>query len=253
MESSSDRFPLTHHSVVAAVRSDDAEQRKIAWERLVEAYWKPVYKYLRLQWRVDSEQARDWTQEFFTRALEKSFFDRFDPVRARFRTFLRVCIDGFVGKERQAASRLKRGGGVTPLSLDFAAVEGELGGIERSAVGAASDSLDDYFHREWMRSLFELALGDLQRICAEQGKEPQYELLRRYDLEAPERLTKLSYGDLAREFSMPVTQVTNGLHWARTRLRERLLARLRELCANDDEFRAEARALLGVDPTCNLS
>lgn len=46
---------------------------------------------------------------------------------------------------------------------------------------------------------------------------------------------------------MPVTQVTNGLHWARTRLRACVLERLRELTVDDDEFCAEARALLGVD------
>ncbi len=244
MDASSGRFPLTRHSLLLAVRSDEAPVRMRAFERLVEAYWKPVYKYLRLQWRADADQAQDWTQEFFTRALEKEFFARFDPARARFRTFLRVCVDGFVGKERQAAARLKRGGGVAPLSLDFSGAEGELRGVEPPA----PDLLDDYFHREWMKSLFGAALAELQRICAAEGKEKFFALLRRYDLEAGERTEKLSYADLAREHDLPVTQVTNGLHWARTRLRTCVLERLRELTADDDEFRAEARALLGVDP-----
>jgi RNA polymerase sigma factor (sigma-70 family) len=241
------RFPLTRHSVVAAVRSEDEDERRVAWEALVSAYWKPVYKYLRLQWRMDAEAARDATQEFFARAIEKGFFDRFDPTLARFRTFLRVCIDGLVGKEREAARRLKRGGGVAPLSLDFESAEGEL----RDLVPPAPDELDAWFHREWVRRLFELALGDLQRICEESGKEQQLALFRRYDLEAPERASdrKLSYSDVAKEFGVPVTQVTNWLHWTRKQLRELVLARLRELCATDDEFRAEARALLGVDAT----
>ena len=240
------RFPVTRHSVVEAVRSDDAAVRRVAWEALVSAYWKPVYKYLRMQWRMDGEQASDATQEFFARAIEKGFFDRFDPALARFRTFLRVCVDGLVGKEREAARRLKRGGGVAPLSLDFAAAEGELAGVEP----IAPDRVDDYFHREWVRTLFELALGDLKRICEEDGKGRQFELFRRYDLEGAERggdEAKLSYSDLAREFGVPVTQVTNWLHWARRELRRLVLARLRQLCATDEEFRAEARALLGVD------
>ena len=241
---SSGRFPITRPSLLDAIRCDDVPQRRLGWERLVEAYWKPVYKYLRLQWRVDAEQARDWTQEFFARAMEKEFFERFDAGRARFRTFLRVCVDGFVGKERQAAARLKRGGGVAPLSLDFAAAEGELAGVEPPA----PDRLDDLFHREWMRSLFESSLAELQRSCAAEGKEAWFRLLQRYDLEAPARTEKLTYADLAQEMAMPVTQVTNGLHWARTRLRSCLLARLRELTVDDDDYRAEARALLGVDP-----
>ncbi|MBL8844120.1 MAG: sigma-70 family RNA polymerase sigma factor [Planctomycetes bacterium] len=244
MEPSSERFPLTRHSVVLAVRSSDAPQRQRAWERLVEAYWKPVYKYLRLQWRADGEQARDWTQEFFARALEKGFFDRFDPARARFRTFLRVCVDGMVGKEREAAQRQKRGGGVAPLSLDFAAAEGELAGLEPPA----PEQMDDYFHREWMKSLFEGALRELEAILRAAGKERLWHLLVRYDLEAPGRLEKLSYAEVGRELGWSVTQVTNGLHSVRRQLRERVLARLRELCSDDDEYRAEARALLGVDP-----
>jgi len=243
MASGDDRFPLTRHSVVAAVKSENAEVRRVAWEALVAAYWKPVYKHLRMQWRMDAEQARDGTQEFFARAIEKSFFDRFDPARARFRTFLRVCVDGLVGKEREAERRLKRGGGVAPLPLDFDAAESELASVASPAAG----DLDDYFHREWVRSLFELSLADLQRICAERGKSRQFELFRRYDLEAPERTEKLTYSDLAREFRVPVTQVTNWLHWARRELRELVLARLRRLCATEEEFRLEARALLGVD------
>ena len=247
------RFPVTRHSVLDAVRGDDAQARRLAWDALVGAYWKPVYKYLRLQWRMDAEAARDATQEFFARALEKEFFARFDPARARFRTFLRVCVDGMVGKEREAARRLKRGGGVAPLSLDFESAEGELRGPGMD-VPPAPDRLDDYFHREWMRSLFDLALADLQRICADEGKEKPYAAFRRYDLDASERADarasedRPSYADLAKEFGVPVTQVTNWLHWARSRLRERVLARLRELCATDDEFRAESKALLGVEP-----
>lgn len=240
----SGRFPATRLSVVASIRSPDAPERRVAWERLVEAYWKPVYKHLRLQWRADAEQAADWTQEFFARALEKGFFERFDPARARFRTFLRVCVDGFAGKEREAAGRLKRGGGVAPLSLDFAAAEGELAGREPPA----PEQLDDHFRREWMRSLFEAALRDVETNCRAAGKETLWRLLVRYDLEAEGRLEKLSYADLAAELGIAVTQVTNGLHAVRRMLRERVLERLRELCLDEEEFRAEARALLGIEP-----
>jgi len=42
--------------------------------------------------------------------------------------------------------------------------------------------------------------------------------------------------------------VTNELAWARRAFREIVLDLLREVCATDDEFRAEARDLLGIDP-----
>ena len=77
------------------------------------AYWKPVFKYLRLKWHAPAEDAADLTQAFFLRAFEKSFFADFDPRRARFRTYLRTCLDGFVTNARKADTRQKRGGGLT--------------------------------------------------------------------------------------------------------------------------------------------
>lgn len=244
MSNDGDRFPLTRHSVLARVQSANLEVRQLGWETLVAAYWKPTYKYMRLRWRADEELARDWTQEFFARAIEKGFFDRFDPSLARFRTFLRVCIDGFAGKQREAEGREKRGGGQTIRSLDFESAEGELAGLEP----VSQENVEDYFHREWMRSLFELGLRDLESECARAGRVQDFELLRRYDIEAFEQSKPISYADLAAEFGGSVAHVTNRLHSARAKLRALLLVRLREVCATDDEFRAEARALLGSDP-----
>ena len=120
------RFPPTRHSIVAGAQSDDPDARRQAFDVLVAAYWKPVYKYLRLKWQASDEDARDLTQEFFARAFEKAFFQRYDPDKARFRTYLRVCLDGFAANERKAARRLKRGGDHAIVPLDFQSAEGEL-------------------------------------------------------------------------------------------------------------------------------
>ena len=58
-----------------------------------------------------------------------------------------------------------------------------------------------------------------------------------------------TYAALARETGLRVTDVTNQLAWARRAFREIVLALLRDVCASDEEFRAEARDLLGVDPS----
>ena len=73
-------------------------------EALIRVYWKPIYTYIRLKWGKDNEDAKDLTQAFFTRALEKEFFQRYDPAKARFRTYLRICVDGFLSNERKSAS-----------------------------------------------------------------------------------------------------------------------------------------------------
>ncbi len=51
---------------------------------MIAVYWKPVYKYLRLKWNLAEEEAKDATQDFFARAIEKRFFDAYDPAKARF-------------------------------------------------------------------------------------------------------------------------------------------------------------------------
>ena len=227
-----------------AAASADPETRRRGFETLVAAYWRPVYKYLRLKWRASGEDAEDLTQGFFARALEKGFFDRFDPARARFRTYLRACLDGFVANERQSARRLKRGGGAEHVSLDFAGAEAELG---RQAPPESGD-MDEYFHREWVRSLFGLAVEALRRRCAEAGKSVPFALFERYDLDGPDAERRSSYADLAREMGIPETQVTNHLAWARREFRRLVLETLEEATGSEEEFRAEARHLLGIDP-----
>src|SRR5690349_18867372 len=134
-------LPVTRHSILAAVRSDDAAVRRGGFESLVAVYWKPVYKYLRVKWQFSSNEASDATQEFFARAIEKHFFDGYDASKARFRTFLRVCLDRFAANVRKAERRLKRGGGEVIVPLDFETAEGEL----RQHEVSVGPDLDDYF------------------------------------------------------------------------------------------------------------
>jgi DNA-directed RNA polymerase specialized sigma24 family protein len=232
-------LPATRHSILAAVRSDDAVVRRDGFESLVAVYWKPVYKYLRLKWHVPADDARDATQEFFARAIEKGFFDSYDPAKSRFRTFLRMCLDRFVANERKAAARLKRGGGQVVVPLDFETAEGELG--QRDV--AVPNDLDEYFHAEWIRSLLALAVDDLRAEYRPAGKTTQLAVFERYDLDAPTSGETPSYAKVAGEFGVTATDVTNYLAAARKVFRRLLLARLRGICG-DEEFEAEARHLL---------
>ena len=99
-----------------------------------------------------------------------------------------------------------------------------------------------------MRSLFTLAVEALRRRCAETDKAPAFALFERYDLEGPDAPARPTYEDLARETGMPETQVTNRLAWARREFRRLVLETLEEATGSEEEFRTEARQLLGVDP-----
>jgi RNA polymerase sigma factor (sigma-70 family) len=231
-------FPATRHSVVQAVTHADPEVRRQAWESLASLYWEPVVSYLRLEWRVPDDDARDLAQAFFARALEKAFFDGYDPQRARFRTYLRTCLDGFVANQRAAARRLKRGGGVVHVPLSA--------GPEPA--GTADSDPEALFHREWVRSLFGQALEALRSECQATGRQAAFAVFERYDLEAPDAGERPTYTSLGAELGLPVTQVTNHLSAMRRSLRRHVLEVLRAACGSEEEFRAEARELLGVDP-----
>jgi RNA polymerase sigma factor (sigma-70 family) len=234
-------FPLTRSSLLRAASSPDAGIRKQALDTLIAAYWKPVYKYLRCKWCLPNEEAKDLTQAFFARAMEKGFFDRFDPARARFRTFVRVCADHFAAKEHRSAGSLRRGGDLEVDSLDFDSAEGEL---TRQSPPASMDP-DDFFRQEWLRELFAQSVEDLRQLCLASGKGVHFALFERYDLDAPNTSDGVSYASLAEEFALPLTQVTNYLAFARRQFRQLLLERLRASTGSEDEFQQEVRCLFG--------
>src|SRR5262245_10076764 len=234
------RFPPTRLSVVARTRSADAETRRLAFATLIEAYWKPVYKYLRLKWRLDPDQAADLTQDFFAGTLEKDVLGRYDAERARFRTYLRLCLDGFVSNARKAESRLKRGGGVSLVPLDFPSAEGEL--LQHEP--AVPADLDELFYQEWVRALFQLAVADLRASAEAAGRSAMFAVFERYDLVDPAE-ARPTYAAIARELGLTPATVTNHLAAMRRQFRRHVLDRLRDLTTSDDEFEAEARRLLG--------
>lgn len=237
-------FPPTRLSVIEALRAGDVEVRARALDLLAATYWRPVYTYIRLKWRTDPESAQDLTQDFFARSIERDFFAQYDPGRARFRTWLRVGIDRLVGNALESANRQKRGGGARAVPLDAAELERD---IATRSPGPLPDD-DELFRREVARALFSHAVEALHAECAANGKTVPWKVFHAYDIEGPDQDPKPSYGALAAEYGVPVTQVTNYLAAMRRRFRMLVLDRLRELSASDAEFRAEARDVLGVDP-----
>ena len=240
-----DQFPVTRWSVVDAVKSADPTEQARALDTLFAAYWKPVYKYVRLRWNRPPEDAQDLTQGFFAEMLERKLLAKYNPAKSKLRTYLRLCVDSFVMNQEKAARRQKRGGGATHVALDFYAAEGELAGARIDPASIPSlDSLEEFFEKEWVRSLFALAVEDLRQLCADQERERTFRLFEDYDLSGD---PEISYPKLAAEYAIPVSDVTNALSWARREFRRIALERLREICGSEEEFRREARTLFGPD------
>ena len=182
------RFPETRSSAISAALSDDAARRRPAQEAIVSAYWKPVYRYIRIRWRSSNEDAKDLTQSFFAAALEKEFFHSYDARKGTFRTFLRVCLDRFLANESNFASRQKR-------LANFSTLEHDPPGGE---------SPERIFEQEWARSMFEDAVDEMRKNLLARGRGMCFEVFERYDLaEDP-----TTYDRLAQAFAISESTVT---------------------------------------------
>ena len=226
-------FPTTRRSVLLSLASADADERARAFDTLVALYWKPLYKYARLSWGRSPHDCEDLTQSFFARAFEREALQTYDVRKASFRAFLRTLFERHAANEAKSSARIKRGGDQT--RLDFEAAEAEM-----SAGDGRAQSPDEVFQSEWVRSVFALAIERLRR----ETRPDDFAIFETYDIDGDR---DVSYRALADRFDLPETTVTNRLAGTRRKFREIVLDTLREATASDEEFRAEARALLGID------
>jgi len=240
MGGAADRFPSTNHSAIVALGSDDMLVRQRAFAAIVESYWKPTYKYIRVKWQASNEDAKDVTQGFFSAAFEKNYFADYDTGKASFQTFLRICLDRFIANQRKSEQRLKRGGGFNLLTFDFAEAENELSFQDF----ACEISPENYFHQEWVRGLLAAALESLREHYQARRKGIYFRLFQSCDLADSD--TRPSYASLAAQFDLTISEVTNYLAATRREFRRIVLNKLRELSATEEEFRSQARSLLGV-------
>jgi hypothetical protein len=237
----STRFPATRHSAVLQAAGDQPEERDRALGAIASAYWKPLYKYFRIRWRLSNEDAKDAVQSFFAALIEKQWLSSFDRQKGSFRTFLRTCADRHAAHRREYDQAGKRSPGSPLLPLDF-----DTGAADRELASepAAEADLDLYFHREWVRALFEQAVSGLRESSAARGRQQAYRAWEMYDLDAGE--SRPTYAAIAQSLQVPEVSVTNWIAAMRRDFRTALLERLRALTASDREFESEAAALFGL-------
>jgi hypothetical protein len=232
------RFPETRLSLLASLASDDPDRRREASDLLYRAYRAPVLDVFRWRWQLPDADAEDALQEFFAAALGKGWLERFDPSRARFRTFLRLCADRFAGHHLEGLGRLKRGGSAQAVSYDDSADQ----------LLAPDDPVEARFRAEWVRSVLSLAVDALTAETEAQRRPLHMVLFRAYDLADVAEQERPSYAELAANHQLTDSEVINHLAWARRRFRVHVLEVVRRLAGSDQEYRDDVRDLLGIDP-----
>ncbi len=160
------------------------------------------------------EDAEDLTQAFFAKLLERRDFAGLKQENGRFRAFLLAALKNFLSNERDRAGRLKRGGNITHLSLDWRSADTQFQIADGSQV-----SPDAAFDREWAVALLERVVVRLGGEFAAEGKMERFERIKPF-------LTmgrgEIPHASAAAELGMDEGALRVAVHRLRKRYRELL-------------------------------
>jgi DNA-directed RNA polymerase specialized sigma24 family protein len=230
-------FTTTHWSVMLAARQSDLPLAHEALERLCQTYWFPLYAYIRRQGETD-DAAKDLTQGFFARFLEKNYLGQVHREKGKFRSFLLGSLKHFLSDEWDKNRAQKRGGGQALVPLDASSAD------ERYRLEPV-DAMDaeKLFERRWVLALLEQARLKLEAEYAAAGKARLYACLSdcdSADAEAP------TYAALAAELKMSESAVKSALHRMRQRYRELVRLEVANTVQSPAEIDEELRYLITV-------
>lgn len=158
-------FHTTRWTRVCRAKTNSEDGRR-ALAELCDAYYEPVVAYLHHVLR-DADAARDMSHAFFAEVLGGGRIQTADRDRGRFRSYLLGAVRHFVAHEREAARRMKRGGGVVAVSLnDTEAAE---------VPDPRLPSPDAEFDRQWARTVIARGMEALRTECMAEGRGAFFE------------------------------------------------------------------------------
>jgi RNA polymerase sigma factor (sigma-70 family) len=213
-------FPATAWSLLSRLRDPRDPRVQEYLNRMIQIYWRPIYKYVRIAWKRSNEDAKDATQSFFIHLLEGELLARADPERGNFRKLLMASLRNFLSNEARAGHALKRGGGHQIISLDAGDEEG--GSLE-------PEDPQEAFESQWGRELLERAIERLSKTV----RPAVFAAFRRFHLE------QVPVRQIAQELQATEAQVGHNLQDARTVLRRLVVDEIREYVQDETEIARE--------------
>lgn len=166
------QFPTTRWSVVRHALQAPDEQSSRALGSLCEAYWFPLYAYVRRSGK-SSHDAEDLVQGFFEQLLRTGSLGSADPDRGKLRTFLLTCLRNYLSDQFDKENAAKRGAGRPPISLDE---ESARTRYEKCSVDTATP--DEIYQRQWALAVLEQALQQMRTEFSARGEETAFEVFR---------------------------------------------------------------------------
>jgi ECF sigma factor len=227
-------FATTHWNVVIKAAGKDSEERNAALEKLCSTYWPPVFVILRREGCSEND-AKDFTQQFFMRLIERNDFRTVDASKGKFRSFIRAALMHFLSNERDRMRAAKRGGGRMIVSLDSIPLE------QLQSLGC-SNSIppDKLFDFRWAVTVLSEAVSKLQEEMTKAGKREQFEKLKGF-LTAEPRLGE--YAEVANHLAVKPQAVAVAVHRLRQRYGELVRSEIASTVSSPAEVEEEMRDL----------
>ena len=191
---------------------------------MIQLYWRPVYKFVRIRWKRSNEDAKDLTQAFFIHVMEGGLLAKADPERGNFRRLLLTSLKNFLSNEARAQDAVKRGGGRQIISLN---VEGS----DQWVTHSDDPSLE--FENQWAREVLERSVAKLPEVCRPEIASA----FRLFHLEGK------AVKAIALELGASETAVGHFLQDARSALRRIVTDHLREYVQDEAEITKELDTL----------
>jgi len=208
-----------------------------ALEKLCRAYWLPICLFARRKgW--GEEDAKDLTQQFFARLLERKDFAGLDPRKGKFRTFLLTAFTHFLTNEYYRNAALKRGGGQSFVSLDQVTSDELQMGLPAAEVPPTT-----LYDLRWARTILKTALQRLKDEMCQMDKQTHFDELKQF---LTVNATGSEYAASAAKLGMEGTAVPVAVHRLRQRYRELVRDEVAQTVTSPVELDEEMRHLFAV-------
>lgn len=206
-------FVTTRWTQVLSARGESPEAQ-LALGQLCEAYWKPVFRFIRRN-NFEEDAAREMTQEFFAQLLARHGLDHVEQGKGRFRSYLLGAVKHFLADQLDRANAAKRGGGQAPVPFE---VQPETHTTVCLQIPAPASPLPDaFFDRQWALNVVDRALNAMAAEFAAGGKGKQFETLKPWLVG---ETGSLSQSEAATELGLSEGAIKVAIHRLRKRFRD---------------------------------
>jgi RNA polymerase sigma-70 factor (ECF subfamily) len=211
---------LPQWSLVLKARRENTDQALKAMARLAEAYWFPLYAYVR-QRGHPPEEAKNLAHEFFARLLQNKTLSYMKRDCGKFRSFLLSAMNHFLTDEWRK------------------------GRLTKPSAPAGSPAPEKVFEQNWALAVLNVVYDRLKREYHEAGNG---DLFKQIKFSVMARSETVPYAELARRLSMAEEVLRQRVRDLRRRFSEVLREELGALVATPAEMEEELRSLFHALP-----